>query len=133
MAIIPTQRPNNRLLALLPQADYDRIAPNLQPVTFEFKQTIYETESLIDYAYFPYHGTLSAVTVMDDGSMVEVATYGNEGAVGLPALMGGTVSANRVFVQVAGSGARITIEKMSEEANKRERLGDCSVAIKTSF
>ena len=114
MATSPLPRSGNRLLAHLPQADYDRLAPHLQPIDFEFKRVIYEADATIDTAYFPHSGTLSAVTVMEDGSMIEVATIGNEGAVGLPALMGGEISANRIIVQVPGEGVRIQVEKLRE-------------------
>ena len=69
----------NRLLQRLPKADYDALLPRLQQVSFRIKQILYEAEAPIDYAYFPTVGVLSAVTVMDDGSMIEVATVGKEG------------------------------------------------------
>jgi len=40
-----------------------------------------------------------AVTVMLDGAAIEVATVGNEGLSGLPALAAITTSPHRVFVQ----------------------------------
>ena len=43
----------------------------------------------IDYAYFPTSGAVSAITIMDDGDAIEVATIGNEGVVRLQRLVRG--------------------------------------------
>jgi hypothetical protein len=45
-------------------------------------QILYEARGPIDYAYFPVGAVLSALTVMQDGNAIEVATIGNEGLVG---------------------------------------------------
>src|SRR5579885_2202468 len=94
----------NLLLARLPTQELDRLAGHLQTVPLEFKHVLYEARSAIDYIYFPTKGVLSAVTVMNDGRAVEVATVGNEGAAGVAAFLGIGTSANRVFVQVPGEG-----------------------------
>src|SRR5262245_57688206 len=72
----------NRFLARLPEADYRRLMPLLQPVTLTAGQILYEARGPIEYAYFPTGAVLSARTVMQDGNAIEVATIGNEGLVG---------------------------------------------------
>src|ERR1700733_11328019 len=91
----------NRLLARLSPAEYQRLQPRLQLVPLAFKQVLYEARSPIDYAYFPNRGVVSALTVMEDGRAIEVATIGDEGMVGLPLLVGVKTTANRMLVQVA--------------------------------
>src|SRR5438132_10461161 len=78
----------NRLLARLNQKEYQRLMPLLRLVPFEFKQVLNEPHSAIHYVYFPIRGVVSAVTLMEDGTGIEVATIGNEGMVGLSALLG---------------------------------------------
>ena len=56
--------------------------PLLKPVKLAFNQVLYEPRGPIDYAYFPTGAVLSALTVMQDGNAIEVATVGNEGLVG---------------------------------------------------
>ena len=77
-----TGAPRNRFLARLPEADYRRLLPLLQPVSLTSGQILYEARGPIDYAYFPTGAVLSALTVMQDGNAIEVATIGNEGLVG---------------------------------------------------
>ena len=75
----PAAPHGNRLLARLPPAEYQRLLPRLQLVPLALKHAIYEARSPIDYAYFPNWGVVSALTVMEDGRAIEVATIGDEG------------------------------------------------------
>src|ERR1700676_5341298 len=109
--------PGNRLLARLPPAKYQRLLPQLQLVPLELKQTLYEARSPMDYAYFPNRGVVSALTVMEDGRAIEVATIGDEGMVGLPLLVGAKTTANRMIIQVSGEALRLSAEALREEAN----------------
>ena len=70
----------NQLLDRLPPADYHRLAPELKFVHLPVKQILYRAYAPIDYAYFPLDGVVSAMTIMDDGDAIEVATIGNEGS-----------------------------------------------------
>ena len=42
----------NHLLASLPQQEYQRLLPNLEPVSLSLKQVLYEPNAPIEYAYF---------------------------------------------------------------------------------
>ncbi len=108
----------NRLLARLPKSCYERLLPRLQVVPLKFRQILYEAQSRIDYAYFPLRGVISALTVMADGGMIEVANIGNEGMAGLTVLLKGETSPNRMIVQVAGEGLRVKVEVLNEEASQ---------------
>src|SRR4051812_24381581 len=100
----PPPERSNRLLALLPQNEYRRLLPSLEPVPFTFKQVFYDIRSPIRFAYFPNRGVLSALAVMEDGDAIEVASIGNEGLIGLSAVFGAESSPNQVICQVAGDG-----------------------------
>ncbi|HEY4311551.1 MAG TPA: Crp/Fnr family transcriptional regulator [Pirellulales bacterium] len=104
----------NRLLARLKKSDYERLAPHLHLVPLAFEQLIYEENGPIEYAYFPTTGVISAVTT-DNGTAIEVATIGNEGMAGLPALIEAGSSPNRLFVQVAGHAFRMSAERLCQE------------------
>jgi CRP-like cAMP-binding protein len=88
------------LLARLPVVDQERLLPALQVVTLKLKDFLYKPGEPTEYVYFPGGGFCSLVTVLRDGSMVEVATIGREGAVGIDAAMEkGRLSSSAVMVQ----------------------------------
>ncbi len=116
--------PENRLLARLPEAERQRLLPLLQPVTLAVDQVIYEARGPITHAYFPTGAVLSALTVMEDGDAIEVATVGNEGLVGHSAASGGRRSPHRVIVQIGGGGLRIEAAALRGEAAAGGPLGD---------
>jgi CRP-like cAMP-binding protein len=110
--------PGNRLLARLPAGDFKRLFPDPRPVTLEFMQVLYEPEAAIDFVYFPSHGVVSQVTVMEDGAIIELSTVGKDGVVGLPLVLGIAESSSKAVVQVPGSGLRLTAEKLKAEISR---------------
>jgi CRP-like cAMP-binding protein len=99
----------NGLLNQLPESAYDRLAPLLRPVKLLFEQVLYEFRAPIDYAYFATAGVTSALTVMNDGSAIEVATVGREVRVGHTAAFGsGKRSPNNVIVHIADRVCALT-------------------------
>jgi len=99
---------SNRLLAALPNAEYQRLEPHLELVELRFKDLLQEPEQLIEYVHFPRSGVISAVKDFQNGDTIEVATIGNEGVAGHSIALEVLTSGNRVLVQVAGEGMRIT-------------------------
>ena len=89
----------NVLLSALPAEDYKRLAPSLVVVPLKLKEFLYKPGSPIEQVYFPGGGFCSVVTVLEDGSMVEVATVGREGMVGLAALSDLRPGSSAVMVQ----------------------------------
>ena len=60
----------NHLLAALPQQEYERLLPNLEPVSLSLKQVLYEPNAPIEYAYFPNSGATSMLNLMLDGQTI---------------------------------------------------------------
>jgi CRP-like cAMP-binding protein len=129
----PPAQPGNRLLARLPPAEYQRLAPGLQAVSLPLKQVLYKVRSLIDYVYFPTSGMISAMTIMEDGSAIEVATIGDEGMSGLTAFIGSGTSPNDVMVQIAGDAIRMSAEALLEEATRDGPLRQLLILYNTAF
>jgi CRP-like cAMP-binding protein len=94
----PLSRIPNRLLAALPSDDYDRISRTLGAVPLTLKQILHRPGEPVTEVYFPGDGFCSVLTVLEDGDMVEVATVGREGMVGVSAVLkdGPSVSATMV-------------------------------------
>ncbi len=112
----------NRLLKRLPQAVAIRLRRRMQRVALDVSQVLYEAKGPIERAYFPIDCMLSAVAVMQDGSMIEVATVGKEGAVGLPPALESETSPNRVFAQVAGDAWCIGAHALRDESVREKAL-----------
>ena len=105
----------NRLLATLPQQEYERLLPNFEPVPLPLKQVLYEPNEPIEYAYFPNSGASSMLNLMEDGQTIEAATIGKEGMVGVPLLLGTTQIPLEVLVQIPGDGLRMKAEVFKAE------------------
>ena len=87
--IVTKSRSRNNLLAALPAADYARLLPDIAVIPLILKETLHKPGSRIDCVYFPGGGFVSELTVLADGGMVEVATIGREGVVGVGAILDG--------------------------------------------
>jgi CRP-like cAMP-binding protein len=105
---------DNKLLAKVPADELKRLQPHLHEVRLEYMQVLSEPDESITQVYFPTRGVLSMVTEPDSGDIVEFATIGNEGMVGVPVLLGSNSMPSRVMVQVAGSGFQIESKRFSE-------------------
>jgi len=77
----------NRLLALLPQQEYARLQPALKPVTLKKKAVLYHTGDRVRYCYFPTSGIILLLSTASEGKTVEVGMCGNEGMIGISALL----------------------------------------------
>jgi Crp-like helix-turn-helix domain len=76
-------RPANRLLACLPEADFQRLKPHLTTIPVKVKQVFHRVGEPVRHVLFLNGGVASITTVMSNGAMVEVATVGDEGLVGI--------------------------------------------------
>jgi hypothetical protein len=116
---------SNQLLAVLGPESGKRINPHLQPVTLELGALVCDAGGLLKHAYFPQGAVLSLLTVLENGSAIETANIGREGAFGLFAAMYSRVSFNRCIVQLAGRMVRCPIELLQFV---RQLFGDVAVA-----
>jgi CRP-like cAMP-binding protein len=96
----------NRILNALPTADAKRLSEEMTEVVLGIKTVLFEPGERIDAVYFPLDGVISLVTPLEDGAIVEVATVGNEGIVGVPVVLGGSLAV-RAISQVAGRALRM--------------------------
>ncbi len=117
-------RAANRLLAALPAMEYDRLRPRAELVTPGIKEPLYAAGRPIAHVYFPLSGVFSMVATMDDGAIMEVATIGSEGMVGLPAFLGAGTSPLTTFAQVEGEALRLAAATLRELAGPGSRLHD---------
>ena len=115
---------NNQLLGALLPASRKRIDPYLEPVQLNLGVIVCEAGGLLRHAYFPEGAVLSLLTVLENGSAIETANIGREGAFGLFAAMYSRVSFNRCLVQLEGLMVRCPIEVLQSEFKKSEHVRD---------
>jgi CRP-like cAMP-binding protein len=105
----------NRLLALLPADDWERLLPNLRPVSFSLGEIVYEFAGRLDYVFFPTTSIISLLYTMENGSSAEMGLTGNDGVVGIALFMGGGTMPNRAVVQSAGGALRMKAKVLQDE------------------
>jgi PAS domain S-box-containing protein len=105
----------NRLLAALPLVDYLRLELELEKVSLSPGEVIHEAGEVLDFLYFPVSGFVSLRSTAPDGASSEVAIVGNDGVVGVSAVLGEARSAHQAVAQCAGDAYRIDIEQLRSE------------------
>jgi CRP-like cAMP-binding protein len=116
--LLPDGTPlHNQLLAALPTADYARILRHLRMHTVAIGRTLQEHGTLVRDVYFPNGGVFSVTNEMRDGALVEVATVGKEGMLGIGVFLGDRSGAGRTFQQVPnGALPSMTVRRFVKES-----------------
>jgi CRP-like cAMP-binding protein len=114
-----TPSPNhNQLLAALPRAEFDRIAPHLELVPMKLGDFLYEPGQQMTHAYFPTTCIVSLHYVIESGASAEIAGVGKEGVVGISLFMGGNTTPSSAVVQTAGYAYRLDRRRLKEEFDR---------------
>ena len=119
---------NNRLLDALKPASRNRIEPHLEPIQTKLGAVVCDAGGNLKHAYFPQGAVLSLLTVLEDGSAIETANIGREGAFGLFAAMYSRASFNRCLVQLEGDLVRCPIEILRLEFENSEHVRNLLVS-----
>ena len=114
----PPTRVGNRLLAALPPADFDLLAPHLRKVPLERDAVLVRSGDPIEQIYFPCSGTIAFMLDMPNGQTVATAVNGNEGAVGLLSALGPSLSPLTAVVRVAGTSLQISPARFHAALNR---------------
>ena len=110
-------RPKNQLLAALPAKDFRRLALHLTTVPIHTKQVLHRRGEPLRHVYFPNGGVVSITTVLSDGTVMEAATVGDEGMVGIDAFLSAhAVAPGTAMMQVPDTNA----ERLSVKDFRRE-------------
>ena len=85
----------------------DRLLPLAESVSLRHLEQLHEQDGPLPHVHFPKSGVLSSVIALREGRVVEAATVGNEGMVGIPALLGLDFTTATATAQVPGDSLRI--------------------------
>ena len=114
--------PQNNLLSVLPQSDFNRIKHYLVPVDLPLGKVLCESGGKLSNVFFPTTAIVSLLSVMENGASAEIAVVGNEGIVGIALFMGGETMTNRIVVQSAGKAYQLSDKILKQEFERSGAL-----------
>lgn len=111
----PAGKPvRNKLLLAIPDEEFRKVRSRLQFIDLPHHFILHQPHQTVRYAHFPNEGLISLVVELKDGRTVEAGLLGNEGASGMPAVLGLSRSPLREIVQIAGDGFRVRVNALRE-------------------
>jgi CRP-like cAMP-binding protein len=122
MAISP--RPRNRLLAALPDEDFQRISYLLAPQPVSNGYVLHRRDQAIRMVFFPSQSLTWLVNPTEDGTNAQVAMVGPEGIVGVEVVFGSRVAMADAVVNAVGkdTGYAMSVEAFHRELDRRGAL-----------
>ena len=102
------ERTGNTILDRLPEEDFHRIFAHMEKVSPEVGEVVAYPDKEPRWVHFPVSGVLSSMVVLEDGSMIEASTIGNEGMDGLYLMADPLANPYRINVQVQGDMLRMS-------------------------
>ncbi len=97
----------NRLLAALPRADYERLLPDLEAIALPAGRTVHESGAHERYLHFLTAGIVCRFYGPENGPRAGLGITGNEGVIGVASFLGGESSPSRAEVLCAGYAYRL--------------------------
>jgi CRP-like cAMP-binding protein len=116
---VPT---DNRLLAALPRAEYERLAPYLERLHLPRGKVLFEAGDHIRHAHFPMNGVISLLGMTEDGETVDVAVVGTEGMLGIPIILRVGIALHRSVVHIPADAVRIRSDVLEMEFSRNGKL-----------
>jgi CRP-like cAMP-binding protein len=111
----PAGKPvRNKLLLAIPDEEFRKIRSRLQFVDLPHHFILHQPHQTVRFAHFPNAGLISLVVELKDGRTVEAGLLGNEGASGMPAVLGLSRSPLREIVQIEGDAFRMRVNALME-------------------
>ena len=99
----------NRLLDCLPGEELDRLQRLWEVVSLSQAEEVCHQDGPLSHVFFPLSGIYATVVGLEDGQVVEASTVGNEGIIGLAAVLGLGFSMKTATTPVPGECVRLTV------------------------
>lgn len=110
MAAAPGLARRNTVLGGLDEHTLATLLPDLTEAPLPVGQVLHEPGRPIGDVFFPLVGVVSVVADLGDDQVVETATIGREGMVGLSVFLNSGIPSERSLVQVPGRALAMTAE-----------------------
>jgi CRP-like cAMP-binding protein len=111
----PDTPKQNHLLAALPEEDYQRLLPDLEPVALPLGWAIHGAGDREKHLYFLTTGIVSRFYVLESGASAEFAVTGREGAIGVASFLDGESTPGQAMVLSAGYAYRLGADVVKNE------------------
>lgn len=112
----------NKIVSALNGSEFTRLLSHLEPVTFTTGSYIYELGQQTPFVYFPETAVISQLYYLEDGSSAGVSIIGNDGLLGLSALLGAPHARNWALATIGGTCLRIRLDELKSEFMKSGTL-----------
>jgi len=116
------QRPPNRLLQALPEADYEALHPHLEIVVLVRETVLVEAGAALTHVYLPHAGAVSMVVNLSEGQTVEVAMIGRDSIYGSFSALGDSTALNSAVVLVSGVASALDVDRLRAAAEQSATL-----------
>ena len=112
----------NRVLGALSPPVFEKLSAYIRPVYLPANDTIYNPGEAARSVFFPLDCVICTLAIMEDVATVEVSMVGNEGVVGISAIIGGGAVPNWTRVQIAGNAMRMRASLLKEMSSQQTEL-----------
>jgi len=107
---------SNQLLARLSRADFRLLEPHLAAVDLPVRKVLAGRNKRVEHVYFPDKGIASVVS--NGAHALEIGIVGRDGMTSVSVVLGSDERArHETYMQVAGSGQRLSAERQAMEAS----------------
>ena len=103
------QRTGNRLLDCVPVEELAGLRQAWEVVSMTRAEEVCRQDGPLSHVYFPLSGIYATVVALEDGRVVEASTVGNEGIIGIAAILGVGFSPKTATTPVPGDCLRVTV------------------------
>ena len=110
MNLTQREQLGNFILDSLPQTEYDRLHPHLQPVELRQHEIVLGMGEAIAQVYFPTTALVSWIGLTSAGEAIEVGTTGFEGFIGTPLILDRHEATWQVQGAIAGTAYQLSAE-----------------------
>jgi CRP-like cAMP-binding protein len=114
----------NGILASLPQDDYERLMPNLEPIKLSSGKILYHAGDVVHHAHFINDGQFSLLSTTEEGTSIEVAVAGHEGMIGIPLILRANTMPYEVMTQIPVNAVRLRADVLISEFKRGGKLFD---------
>ncbi len=104
----------NTVLGRLDEGTLAALLPDLTETPLPAGQVLHEPGQEVSDVYYPLAGVVSVLADLGDDQVVETATIGREGMVGISVYLGAAAPTERSLVQVPGRALTMTAEDLRE-------------------
>jgi len=108
----------NHLIAALPAEDCARLLPQMEYVSLPQGQIVFDVHERERYVYFPTEGVIAKSYALENGAIAAFAFVGNEGAIGIATILGGSNTPHQSVVMCSGHAYRLSAGLMEREVQR---------------